>query len=335
MSLHHPTTSALLAAARRLAAPVALVMAAAFVVGHLIQAHKAGFLATDFKLFAAQRLLDGETLYPPSGPDSGNYPYPPIWAMLITPLLLLAHLAAQYVAAILCGFAVAGALWAVGLRDPYCYAIAFCSGPVTLVITAGNPTAVVTLLGALAYRYGSSPAGAAIALKLYAWPILFWGLVTRGRRDFALGLALATAAIILPWALIGFDGLDRYTTVAREITSRARRESGALPLPIQVAITGLALGGMWFRRHRPSDSFAFATLAMLAASPVLWGFYLVAGLVPLAIQRRHVSVAWLLVLGLWGLDYYGRLAAVYVLLAWCGVGAPALKLKRLRPWRVA
>ena len=224
--------------------------------------------------------------------------------------------------------AIAGALWAVGLCNPYCYAIAFCSGPVILVVTVGNPTAVVTLLVALAYRFGSIPTGAAVALKFYAWPMLLWGLLTRGRRDFAVGILVAAAAIILPWAMIGFDGLDRYVGVAREITSYARSDSGVLPLEIQGVLTGLALAGMWLRRDRPADSFAFASLAMLTASQVLWGFYLVAALIPLAIQRPRMSPAWLLLLALWGLDYYGRLVAVYALLVWCGMGAPAFRFVR-------
>ncbi len=196
-----PDLSTTVAAARRLAPVAALALAAVFVVGHLIQAHSDGFFASDFKLAAAQRLIDGQTLYPPVGTGNGDYPYPPIWAMLVTPLLLLAPVAAQYAAGLLCALAIAGALWAVGLRDPYCYAIAFCSGPVILVITVGNPTAVVTLLVALAYRYGSIPVGVAVALKLYAWPILLWGLVTRGRRDFAVGGLVAATAIIVPWAV--------------------------------------------------------------------------------------------------------------------------------------
>ena len=321
------------AAARRLAPFVALGLSAAFVVGHLMQAHRSGFFASDFKLEAAQRLIDGHTLYPPIGTGNGDYPYPPIWAMLVTPLLLFPPVAAQYVAGALCAFAILGALWAVGLRDPYCYAIALCSGPVILVVTVGNPTAVVTLLIALAYRFGSAPVGAAIALKLYAWPMLLWGLLTRGRRDFAIGVAVAVAAIIAPWALIGFDGIDRYLAVSREITEAARLDSGVLPFRAQAVLTGLALTGMWLRRDRPADSFAFASLAMLTASPVLWGFYLVAGLIPLAIHRPRISVAWLLLLALWGLDYYGRMVAIYALLIWCGVGAPTLRIARLRPER--
>jgi len=81
------------AAAQRIV-PIALLgAAAAYMVARLIQADHIGFLALDYKLAAAQRLVDGHTLYPTSGPGFGDYPYPPIWAMVTTPLLVLPHAA--------------------------------------------------------------------------------------------------------------------------------------------------------------------------------------------------------------------------------------------------
>jgi len=315
-----------LRAAAQKIVPIALLgAAAAYMVARLIQADHLGLLALDYKLAAAQRLVDGHTLYPTSGVGFGDYPYPPIWAMVTTPLLVLPHLAAQYAAGILCTLAVLAALWVVGLRDPWCYAIALFSAPLTLVATVGNPTAFITLLVALSYRFGSAPAGIAVAVKLYPWPMLLWGLLTRGRRDLAVGVLVMLAAVLVPWALIGFDGIEHYLTVSRTITDQARQDSGVLSPPVQVALTTVALAGMWARRDRPADSFAFATLAMLTASPVLWGFYLVTALVPLAIQRPRVSPMWLVPLAFWGFGYYGRLALTFALLAWCGLGAPTLR----------
>ena len=156
--------------------------------------------------------------------------------MVTTPLLVLPHLAAQYAAGILCTLAVLAALWVVGLRDPWCYAIALFSAPLTLVsATVGNPTAVITLLVALSYRFGSAPAGIAVAVKLYPWPMLLWGLLTRGRRDLAVGVLVTLAAVLVPWALIGFDGIEHYLTVSRTITDQARQDSGVLSPPVQVA----------------------------------------------------------------------------------------------------
>ena len=77
-----------------------LATAAGYIVARLIQADQIGFLALDYKLEAAQRLIDGQTLYPTSGPEFGDYPYPPIWAIVTTPLLALPHVVAQYTAGI-------------------------------------------------------------------------------------------------------------------------------------------------------------------------------------------------------------------------------------------
>jgi hypothetical protein len=318
------------AAARRVAPVLALTVAAAFVAGHLIHARSGGVLAFDFKLPNAQRLLDGQTLYPTSGAGSGSYPYLPLWAMLAAPLTVLPTVAAQYLAGILCAAAIVAALWIIGLRDPYCYALAFCSGPVIWEIRLGNPTAVVSLLVALAYRYGGAPAGIAVALKLYAWPMLLWGLLTRGRRDLVIGLLVTVAAVLVPWALIGFDGISNYPDVLHTISHKARMDSGAPPFEIALPVAAIALGGMWVKRRQPADSFAFASLAMLAATPVLWPFYLATALLPLAIHRPRFSLAWLTPLALWGLEADGRLIATFALLAWCGLGAPALRLTRLR-----
>ena len=58
----------------------------------------------------------------------------------------------------------------------------------------GNPSAFVALLLALTYRYNSAPAGIAIALKLYLWPVLLWSGLGRGWRDLMIGVMCALAA---------------------------------------------------------------------------------------------------------------------------------------------
>ena len=148
----------------------ALASAAVFLAWKVTRFESTGWLALDFKLNAARRLIDGQTLYPPG--TSGEYPYPPIWAMLVSPLLLLPASAAPYVACALCGASIVAALWIVGLRDPLCYAAALVSGPVVSGTRIGNASAFITLLLALAYRFNAVPAGLAVAIKLYAWPVL-------------------------------------------------------------------------------------------------------------------------------------------------------------------
>ena len=211
-------------------------------------------LAVDLKLTSAQRLVHGETLYPTEGRAAGGYPYPPLWAFLVTPLLLLPAAAAEYSAAVICVVLMLAALWIVGTRDPACYAIALWSVSVVALARMCNASALVAPLIALGYRWNSAPTGIAVALKLYAWPLLLWGGITRGRRDLVIGIGAAAAAIFVPWAAIGFDGVTHYVSVARGITEATQGSTYALPLPLSITITALALAGMWVRRRDPAGS---------------------------------------------------------------------------------
>ena len=307
----------------RTALAVAMICCAALLIGEmLIEWHSSARLAVDLKLTSAQRLIDGETLYPTRGRAAGGYPYPPLWAFLVTPLLLLPAVAAEYCAAILCVALMLAALWIVGTRDPVCYAIALWSVSVVALARLCNASALVAPLIAVGYRWNSAPTGIAVALKLYAWPLLLWGGITRGRRDLLVGIGAAAAAIFVPWAAIGFDGVTRYVSVARDITEATQGSTYALPLPLSITITALALAGMWIRRRDPASSFAFGVLAMLAATPVLWDFYFSAIFVPLALQRPRASVAWFVPLAMWWAPGALHLASMFLLLAWLGIGAP-------------
>jgi hypothetical protein len=316
-----------------LLAVLALGLATTCLAVAVVKWESSGWLAIDFKLDAAQRLVDGRTLYPTDG--SGGYPYPPLWAMLVTPFLLLPELAAQYAAALVCAAAVLAAIWIVGVRDPYCFALTLCSVPLVRGAQLGNASCVVAPLVALAYRYNSGPSGLAIALKLYAWPLLLWAWLTRGSRDAFLGAAVAVVAVFLPWAVIGFDGITRYVDVASRVT--ANTDSYALPPVAAIVVTALALAAMWWRRNDPTSALAFAVAAMLAASPIVWSVYVTAAFVPLALVRPMLSPAWLVPVLLWGLgnDLGNRFDIVVILglLAWCGVGAPTPRVRR--PMRTA
>jgi hypothetical protein len=312
-----------LSAFARTALAVAAIGLAALLIGDmLVEWHSSARLAVDLKLTSAQRLVDGETLYPTEGRAAGGYPYTPLWAFLVTPLLLLPAAAAEYSAAILCIVLLLAALWIIGTRDPVCYAIVLWSVSVVALARLSNASALVAPLIALGYRWNSAPTGIAVALKLYAWPLLLWGGITRGKRDLMIGLGAAAAAIFVPWAAIGFDGLTRYLSVARDITEATRGSTYALPPALSMTVTALALAAMWIRRRHPASSFAFGVLAMLAATPVLWDFYFSAIFVPLALQRPRASVAWLVPLAMWWAHGALHVASMLLLLAWLGIGAP-------------
>jgi hypothetical protein len=313
---------------RRWVAAVALGAAVAFLAWKLVRFESTGLLALDFKLSAAQRLVEGGSLYPADA--SGQYPYPPLWAMLASPLLLLPHSVGQYVAAILCAGAVLAALRVIGVRDPLCMALALVSTSVVSTAQMANISAFVALLAALTYRYSGAPAGVATALKLYPGPLLVWSGMRRGPRDLFIAVSVAVTGIVLPWAIIGFEGIARYPRVAHEITARTAVEAHALPTMLGIAVALLALTAMWVRRADAAGSFAFAVMAMLAWTPVLWGFYFTAVLVPLGIRRPQFSIAWLIPFFAVAAHGHVHVALMFGLLAWCAIGAPSPSLSRLK-----
>lgn len=329
-----PSSRALLLAnVRRWVAIAALVAASVALAWRIAQFESTGWLALDFKLRAAQRLIDGKTLYPADG--SGEYPYPPLLAMLVTPFLALPTIIAQYTAAVLCALAVMAAVWVVGVRDPLCFAAAAASGPVVSVAQIGNAGAFVTLLLALTWRFNSAPAAIAVALKLYAWPLLLWSAMRRGVHDLFAGACLTAAAILVPGAVIGFDGLGRYLSVAFEVTGGLEGATYALPTAASVLVTLAAFVAMWLRRGDSAGSLCFAVLAMLAASPVLWNFYFTSVFVVLGLTRPRFTPAWLVpflsvAVGDYAWAYAGSMG---LLLVWCGCGARFVEIIQARQSR--
>lgn len=301
---------------------IALIGSGVFLAWKVTGFESTGSLALDFKLQVAQRLVDGHTLYPADG--NGEYPYPPLWAMLVSPFLLLPTTAAQYAGCALCALAIVTAVWIIGVRDPFCYAAALISNPVVTGTQIGNASAFVMLLLALTYRYSGAPAGVAVAVKLYAWPVVLWSAMQRGVRDLMLGIGVAITAIVMPWAAIGFDGINRFPSVAREVIPD--HGTYAFPTTIGLIVATLSLAAMWRRRADPVGSFSFAIVAMLAATPVLWDFYFTAALLPLGLRRPRFSPAWLVPFLAVVTRDHGYAYVFLALLVWCGVGAPSAKV---------
>ena len=97
------------------------------------------------------------------------------------------------------------------------------------------------------------------------------------------------------------------------------------PLGVGIGVATAALIAMWFRRRDSVGSFSFAILAMLAATPVLWGFYFTAVLLPLALRRPRLSVAWVIPFLAAFVGGYTYTCIFLGLLVWCGIGAPSLR----------
>ena len=283
-----------------------------FVVG------EPGPLAHDFhvELYPeARALLDGRNPFPWTGVRPAELraePHlAPRAALLVSPLTLLPLAVADVVIAIL-GLACFGAaLWVVGIRDWRVYG-AFTLWPqVAGEMRVSHLTPVIALLLALAWRYRHSQLragaaiGAAIALKLFVWPLVVWLAARRLPRAsaIAIGLPLASLSLVLPFTTLG-SYLDALIELGRTFDQDSYTLFGLLSqigAPDAVARGSTLLLGtgllalVWSR-----CSFGLAVGVSLVLSPIVWLDYFAILAIPLAIARPRFSVVWLVPLATWG-----------------------------------
>ncbi len=189
----------------------------------------------DFAIFlqAADDVRAGESPY--VDPDSiseeapAPYVYPPLLAIVLIPATVLPdEIHGSSPAGVLVSLfliaCVVGALALLDVRDWRCYPIALLYPPTIENVEYGAVGPLLALLVALAWRYRERVApvaaslGAAIALKVFLWPLLVWLAATR-RWKGALGAALVAAGLALAsWAAIGFDGLADYPELLRRLS---------------------------------------------------------------------------------------------------------------------
>src|SRR5919197_2069141 len=205
----------------------------------------------DFRggVWAASRdVLAGRSPYPPPEAEKllavGNaYIAPPLLAVLTVPLSLLPFVPALVVWDVVCTAALVLALRILGVRDWRVYGLALTSFPFVAGVVLGQPGGLLALCAAVAWRYRSSWRGAAavgivIALKLLAWPLLLWLVVTRRFRQAGTAAAVAIAATAGSWALIGFAGLSQYgRLLAADATAFQARSNSVVAAALRLGTT--------------------------------------------------------------------------------------------------
>src|SRR5919204_50074 len=198
-----------------LAGPLVLVGAAmtALTIYLGTKGHIWGFDFRGGAWAAGRAVLAGRSPSPAPDPAKllaqGNaYIPPPLLAFLCGPLALLPFMPAVVVFGVACAAALVLALRIVGVRDWRVYGLALTSFPFVASLGMGQPDGLLALGIALAWRYRSSWRGAAalgivIALKLLAWPLLLWLVLTRRFRQAGVAAAVAAGGGLGSWALIG------------------------------------------------------------------------------------------------------------------------------------
>jgi len=282
---------------------------------------------------AANQVLDREPLYmnPDDfhGPPQAPYAYPPALAIALTPLALLPEeVSGSFLPGVVFSLAsiafMIGALLLLGVRDWRCYPIALLY-PVTLeAVEYGAVGPMLVLLVALGWRFrdrvsGGVAVGAAIAIKLFLWPLVLWLVVTRRLRAAVLGVVSGAVIVLGSWAIVGFDGLTEYPRLLRKLVDVEAESSysalamlRALGLPesasrVAVTAAGIALlvaayrlasVGRSTRDERDRRSLTLVLAAALVLTPILWLHYLVLLVVPIALARPRLSGLWLVPLAM-------------------------------------
>jgi alpha-1,2-mannosyltransferase len=286
--------------------------------------HFRGSSLGDWEIFrgAAHSALHGRSPYPVADPaalvHNDRFVYPPITALLVSPLAVLPDLAGRVLVLLLALACVPLALRLLGVRDWRCYGLALLTAPVLDTVSLGALSSAMLLGVAAAWRYRDRPyvAGPVTALtavaKLFAWPLFVWLLATRRLRGAAAAAAVAAVLLVGGWAAIGFAGLHGYPHLLR-VLSRVeavqsyslvglfRLEGGAataltalLSIAVVVAVVLAARGTDGDRR-----ALTVAVAGALIATPVLWLHYLVLLFVPIALARPRLSALWFAPLAFW------------------------------------
>jgi hypothetical protein len=273
---------------------------------------------------AGQRVLHGLSPYvDPGSPTIAHaiaFVYPALAALLLAPLALIPHgLADTTFAALNLGAALL-TLRVLGVRDWRLYGLVMLCPAVFSGWTLANVTLLLGLGIAAIWRYRDRPlligflTALLVSLKLFLWPLALWLLATR--RYAALGYAAACGLVVnaVAWTVLGWNELDRYirllhalaateekrgysliSLALREGTGRVAAYALALALAAGGGVICLALG----RRGRDVAALALALGVSLLATPIVQLHYFALLLVPLALVRPRLTLAWALPLAMW------------------------------------
>jgi Glycosyltransferase family 87 len=305
--------------ARRCAAIAAIVCIAlvtcVWTAGLVHRAASQHALGDDFTTSvwnSGRAVLDGRSPlrhYSVDGHDGGSV-YPPVANVVTLPFALPPYQVAR-AAWLLCLLgAVVASLWVCGVRDWRCYLAAGASPPVIAGIAYGNVSILLVLVLALTWRWRDRAwlvgplLGLAIAMKLFLWPLAVWLAITR--RRLVLGVTVASAGILtlVGWAVIGFAGIWDYPAMLhRHAVENDQAGVSVAALAAQLGLPGnqaialiagaAALLTAWHVRTNAVGAFAWATTAVLMASPMVWWHYFALLLVPIALARPAWGWIWL------------------------------------------
>jgi Glycosyltransferase family 87 len=282
-----------------------------------------GRVTPDFSLTyypAAERLLDGDALYPAGeiverGDFVIEYLYPPLTAWVMTPFTVLDVDTAELVFAALLVIAFAATLFVLGVRDWRCYGLGFLWPPVLDAIQTGNVTILLGLLAALVWRFrdreyaAGTALGVSLAVKILLWPLALWLAATRRIRAALASVVVAAVGLAVSWGAIGFERLGGYPSLLRDASRIQEGESYTVyALALDLGAPSEVARALWIalaaalviavvaaaRRGDERDAFVLAVAATIACSPIVWLHYFSLLLVAVAVATPTLAPVWFL-----------------------------------------
>ena len=199
--------------------------------------------------------------------------------------------------------------------------------------------------------------GLTIAAKIICWPLVLWLVATRRVRSALAAVAVAAGVTFGLWATLGFSGLldypssmerlsgeespSSYTVKALAVDLGLGGRTGAV-LMVAVAVTALVACLVLGRRGDDRRSYAFAVLAAVVASPIVWLHSFALLLAPLALARPRFSKVWLLPAVLWVASGTGNGSPLQTAIVLCvaavvfvaSIGGPSIGRPSVEPHAV-
>ena len=276
--------------------------------------------------------------------------YPAVAAVLFVPFALLPHSVGDWVFLLMVLAAVPATLRLLNVRDWRIYGIALLWQPVVYGWETANITLLLVLGVAATWRYrdrartAGAILGLLICLKIFLAPLALWLLATRRYRAVVWTVGTTIVLNAIAWPLIGLDTVTQYVHVLNAFTRQAEWWGYSLVTLLLNEGTGrfaayfvaLTLAGaaavcavLLARRGDELWAFTLCVAASLIGCPIVEVHYLSLLLVPLALARPRLSLAWGLPVILWlgPADHPANWQRILALCLFAGVLAASLRIE--------
>ena len=225
------------------------------------------------------------------------------------PLALLPATVAEWTMTLVVIALAVAALRTLGVRDWRVYGLVAATPPFLSAVETGNVTTLLLLLVALAWRHRHRRfmpgvfVGAAIAVKLFPWPLVAWLLATRRFAAAVVAAAVGSLSLVL---LLPFGNPLDFIRLILRLTEAMDDHAyslyallGADPAAraVWLLVGATVLAAVFVLDDR--RSFTIAVAACLLASPIVWLHYFLLLAAPAAVARPRLAWIWFAPLGFW------------------------------------